>query len=242
MSNTSLVQTLVVVVASMIVVGLFAALRRRLTRNAIDMLRFDPPEAALDAMLVLLAAVWTLVARYIIIRTGDVPPVNIVAVSGLVFFPSLSLGDVLLCIAGVLSMAALEEVIFRGLLLGFFVSRRWTAVGVIVSSLLFAVSHAGEALVQAGFFFLAGMTFSSIAIRSGLVAAIVVHALYNLPRAFESRLFIDGLDLVDPFTRHISRSDAEFYVLLLCVPFALYVAVRGLSMWRGTRTPGHVAA
>lgn len=239
--NARTVETLVLMVACMVVVGVFAVLRRRLTRNAIDMLRFDPHELALVALLVLLAPAWTLVARYIIVKIGDPSSATLVALTELVFVRPLSLEDLLLCVGGVLSMAVIEELFFRGLLLGFFVSRRSTAVGIIVSSLLFAASHSSVALVHSAYFFLGGLTFSFIAIRTGLIAAVIVHALCNLPRALEARLFIDGLDLVDPFTQRVSRADAEFYVLLLSVPFALYLVVRGLSRPRRTGGAGHAA-
>jgi hypothetical protein len=83
-------------------------------------------------------------------------------------------------ILSLMARAAMEEVLFRGYILGeiFRMGRPWLAV--LASSALFAVLHLPADLSVAAFFFVAGLAYAWVTVASGrLWPAILLHALWN---------------------------------------------------------------
>ncbi|MDX9790457.1 MAG: CPBP family intramembrane glutamic endopeptidase [Candidatus Kapabacteria bacterium] len=122
-----------------------------------------------------------------------------------------------------------EELIFRGIILERYKSIYQTIISVFVSSVLYSLSHFYELLIRDNlhfdvlkFFdlFLLGVVLSIIAIRYGLLYAIIAHVFYNL-LVFSADFDIVNLFILD----YIENNYYIWYFAIMCFllfPFILF--------------------
>jgi membrane protease YdiL (CAAX protease family) len=120
-------------------------------------------------------------------------------------------------------LAILEEIFFRGFIIGFLKAYFDSAKCTVFSAIIFAIAHAQLDPGVLYLLFAGGLALALVSQLNGVAASSVVHLALNIQTYASLKLPGDPGFGIDPLTMEMSKTSANLYVATLSLPLVIYI-------------------
>jgi membrane protease YdiL (CAAX protease family) len=134
-----------------------------------------------------------------------------------------SASRVLMYASVAIMLAILEEIFFRGLVIGVLRLYIDPAKCIVLSAIIFAIAHAQLDPGVLFLLFAGGLALALVSQLNGVVASSVVHLALNIRTYASLKLPSDPGFGINPLTMEMSETSANLYVATLSLPMAIYI-------------------